>query len=382
MAVFLLIVKIIGILLASIVGLVLLLLALILFVPFRYKLYGQKHDDLYLMAKVTWLLHIVSFKFEYTGEGKPVSKARVFGIPVYNSTKPKKDQDSEKEQKAENHQEDKKDTEEGKRELTEYREGISKETAVELEHETDIRFDSDEETEEDTEKGSDQYHDEPEHLPEVNRTNSYEHQEQETDTDAVKKAEKAPEIKKLDMRLPVSDTSTYDSEKDADTSGFTKRYEKVKRKIIQIAEKIKNSILAPIRFIKKTILQIQILKEFLENEVNQEGIKVALRSIGKLLKHLGPRKASGLLAFGTGDPATTGYVLAALGMFYGKIGKNFSIQPNFEESMLYGNIKITGRFYIITITVIALRLWFNKNFKKLRENFDKFKKDMKQPVSV
>ena len=59
MSIFLLILKIIGIILLSIISLLLIIIALILFVPIRYRIIANKFEDsdFYAEIKLTWLLH-------------------------------------------------------------------------------------------------------------------------------------------------------------------------------------------------------------------------------------------------------------------------------------------------------------------------------------
>lgn len=83
LSVILTILKILGIILLVILGLILALVLVILFVPIRYrsKGYVEKTDegiDDKISVKVSWLLHIVSVRFELDGkEGKLVVK--IFG---------------------------------------------------------------------------------------------------------------------------------------------------------------------------------------------------------------------------------------------------------------------------------------------------------------
>lgn len=97
MAVFLKILSIIGISILCLLALVIFLLLLVLFVPVRYKAAGSfKENTLKAKAKVSWLLHIVSFSYVY-GEEEPVS-IRVFGIKI---KKKKAEEESFKEENSE-----------------------------------------------------------------------------------------------------------------------------------------------------------------------------------------------------------------------------------------------------------------------------------------
>lgn len=86
MSVFLLILKIIGIFLLSIIGLALFLVLLVLFVPVRYKGKGYYRNNEYdFKANASWLLHIVSFS--YGLKEKEGLCFRLFGIKFKNSKK-------------------------------------------------------------------------------------------------------------------------------------------------------------------------------------------------------------------------------------------------------------------------------------------------------
>ena len=68
MAVFLTVLKVIGIILLCIIGFLLLIILLALFVPIRYKLKGNKgieNSDIKASVCVSWLLHLISFKAEF-----------------------------------------------------------------------------------------------------------------------------------------------------------------------------------------------------------------------------------------------------------------------------------------------------------------------------
>ena len=86
--IFLLILKIIGILLLVIIALAL----LILFYPIAYKIQGSKSDkDYQLSIKAHWLLRFVSYKGVISNDGK-VSKLRIFFVPIdFLKKKQKKD---------------------------------------------------------------------------------------------------------------------------------------------------------------------------------------------------------------------------------------------------------------------------------------------------
>ncbi len=91
------ILSIIGIVLLSILGLILILALLILFVPIRYRACGKKDTETLLVeARVTYLLHMVSFRFTlYDKETSWFLK--LFGIKIMGE--PKKEKTKKKNRK-------------------------------------------------------------------------------------------------------------------------------------------------------------------------------------------------------------------------------------------------------------------------------------------
>lgn len=57
-----------------------------------------------------------------------------------------------------------------------------------------------------------------------------------------------------------------------------------------------------------------------------------------------PKKVTGTVRFGFNDPALTGETLGILGMIYGKLPKDLSIQPDFEQEILQGDVRMKGSF--------------------------------------
>lgn len=94
LSIVLLILKIIGIILASILGILLFVIALVLFVPIRYRVIANKNAELYANVKVSWLLRVIFFRLNYQNE-KIEYCLRLFGYCIF-SDQPKKRKKSRK----------------------------------------------------------------------------------------------------------------------------------------------------------------------------------------------------------------------------------------------------------------------------------------------
>lgn len=104
---------------------------------------------------------------------------------------------------------------------------------------------------------------------------------------------------------------------------------------------------------------------FLNQEDNKATLRLLKRQALALLKHILPGRVKGRLKFGFDDPYTTGQVLTWVSPFYGLYAKNLQLIPVFGEKVLEGELELKGRIRIGTVIAIALRMLFDKNFRKL-----------------
>lgn len=105
--------------------------------------------------------------------------------------------------------------------------------------------------------------------------------------------------------------------------------------------------------------------DFIQNKENQDTIKLILRQLKALLRHVLPRKVKGSVTFGFEDPYRTGQVLSAASIFYAWYGKQIDITPVFDEAILEAEGTMVGRIRVGTLLVLGLRILINKNFRVL-----------------
>lgn len=291
----LIILKITGILLLAILGLVVLLTLIILFVPIRYNSVGDFEKDEgfthHIYAKATWCLHIVSVTFSRI-ENENDLVIKVFGINVDKFKKRKK---ASKKQKT------------------------KKEKTAKLTSET-------------TKKSTDK--------PSV-----------ESLDDKVLKTTSENTNKK-----PLSDTNkTY---KPIDNQVETKEkkpsiFDKIKLKVKAILDKVLNIC----DKIKKYDDVKNSFIEYLRKDESKTAIKEIKKITIKLMKHIMPRKLKSKIGFGFEDASATGKALGALSIFYAIYGDNLELEPDFDKQVLYGKYKLKGRIYIYFLLIVAWKLY-------------------------
>lgn len=77
-----------------------------------------------------------------------------------------------------------------------------------------------------------------------------------------------------------------------------------------------------------------------------------------------------VLHFGMEDPALTGEILGGISIFYPVFMDNVKVYPDFEQSILEGELFIKGRLRLITILLILWRLWRDRDVRYVYEKLN------------
>lgn len=306
--VLLFILKITGIVIACILGLVILVVTAVLFVPVRYKVNADYHDRFKAQAKVSWL-GILRLMISYDEELD--IKAKAFFITVYNNN----DENSKvSEQKKAKKKKEKKPEE-------------------------NIFSASDKDVEKLTEK---------EEKPQIKMAEAV--NETKEDVQNVKEAVSEDESGNIQNR------SFFNKVKDKCFVIYTK----IKEIIKLIRDTVKKISGAADRLKEK----VSKAKEFVTDEDNRALFHFLVEQLKALIKVIKPKKYRINARIGFEDPATMGKVLAYVSILYGMSGVDLSLEPVFGENVKEGSILLKGNIRIFTVLVIALRVYRNEQFKK------------------
>lgn len=306
--VLLLILKITGIVIACILGLVILVVTAVLFVPVRYKVNADYHDRFKAQAKVSWL-GILRLMISYDEELD--IKAKAFFITVYNNN----DENSKvSEQKKANKKKEKKPEE-------------------------NIFSASDKDIEKLTEK---------EEKPQIKMAEAV--NETKEDVQNVKEAVSEDESGNIQNR------SFFNKVKDKCFVIYTK----IKEIIKLIRDTVKKISGAADRLKEK----VSKAKEFVTDEDNKALFHFLVEQLKALIKVIKPKKYRINARLGFEDPATMGKVLAYVSILYGMSGVDLSLEPVFGENVKEGSMFLKGNIRIFSVLVIALRVYRNEQFKK------------------
>ena len=341
MAVFLTILKIIGIVLLSILGVLLLLLLLVLFVPVRYRIALDYHDKFTAKARASFLLHIIHVGAYFNDTEDYDAVVRVFGIPVYRLKKHLSDADDED------------DIDPDLKAYFEEDERLSREESLreeerrkkDLELEKKLR-----------EEGFKKLHhiegEESEGVPEGAET--------EKEQDAFDTAGDTE-----DEAKDETDEELFKKPFDKSFRGYLKWLKYLYYKVRRFIKNIKCSILRFCDKIKWIYHEYEFYERILDSDVWDKAFPVIKKQIVRILKHVLPRSYKGYVRYGLSDPAQTGKVLGYISWLYIYLRGNISIRPEFEEQCFEASLKMKGRVRIIVVLDIARRIYFNRNIRRI-----------------
>lgn len=315
------ILKALGILLLVLLFLVLLIVCTVLFLPFCYRAQVLKEEEGFACVKasgrVSWLFGAVALTASYE-EQKPEAQILLFGASL----------------------------ETWKRRLKKIRRGEASVPRTE-ENET-------------------------ENAPEAEKTAE----------------QKAPDQKEKQQKVTAQkEQPEQEQEPDAPKKSILERFfgriEYLPEKLLNLASRLLQMAFRllelPFRLLEKLEQKIQAgrrlkrkwesVKKFFRSKMFREALLHAKKEVLYFLKKAAPKKVTGTVRFGFDDPALTGETLGILGMIYGKLPKDLSIQPDFEQEILQGDVRMKGSFQAVTAAGIALRLFRDQNLRKTIRHF-------------
>ena len=110
--------------------------------------------------------------------------------------------------------------------------------------------------------------------------------------------------------------------------------------------------------------KIQQLLDFVEDYHLKELFAEGKAELNGLWRHYRPRKATGYLQFGTGDPALTGELTGVLHLLLPAFSE-VQIEPDFNDPMLQTELELSGHIRVCHLVATAWRLFRNKKLRRL-----------------
>lgn len=115
------------------------------------------------------------------------------------------------------------------------------------------------------------------------------------------------------------------------------------------------------------------------NFVRDTGNRSAFRRVWKELRslvcYLAPQRIRGHLVIGTGDPSSTGLMIGGISLLPFVYQDGLDITPDFDEKIFQADGMIKGRVRILYLLRLCIRLYRDKELKKLWDNIQNLKKE-------
>lgn len=340
----LLVLKIAGIILAVLLGIVLAAAAAVLFVPVRYAADAQYDKNSgkkpVLHVRVTWLLHLFRFFMEYD-EGFKM-RAQVLFFSLYDSEKLKEPEIKEQKEKA------------SKKNAPQKRKQKSGECTVfdEQPKESGVQAQETEVPQDTTSRLE---------VPQTAEENPDESE-----------AVCSPEQIDIQERKKTAKKKSRASRKKPSLAEkfkcFGERIKQVCRRIeaffIRIAQTIRGIFDKSVS-LKETVQEKTAhFSEMLQDEENRELVHFLWEQLKRLLQKSRPKKYRLRVRYGFEDSETTGWLAVRLAVLYGLLGLDIELIPDFEESVFEGEGMIKGKIRLAGILMIAGKVYFNRLVQK------------------
>ncbi|MBO4669782.1 MAG: hypothetical protein J5648_07455 [Lachnospiraceae bacterium] len=358
MHIVLLVLKIIGIVLLCILGLVLMILAALLFAPFRYEadIAGDLQEKaLTGKAYVRWLLRIVSFKTDIRSPKDIRYTLRVFGIPVKRGTFAGEEEES-----------------------------TSGETAEMTEEKPEGKAEEAEKTETAEDKTESSGKTEEAEKPKAEEPKAEKPEAEEKPETAEKPAEKPEAAAESVSQDSAEETVTF-SEEQGEEAGASEGSEPEEEKKNGIRKRIQDkvdqlkakgaSLLDSVKALFELLKRKKgLLAKYIRKKSTKRALKTAWVNAKWILLHIAPKKYSGELSFGMKDPSLTGTVCGLISPIYVQIADKLQLYPDFEgELKVSGHGYMKGHIRLWGILIRAWRLYRDKNIRKVIAEAQKVK---------
>ena len=142
-----------------------------------------------------------------------------------------------------------------------------------------------------------------------------------------------------------------------------------KEKIIYTWQKFCDKINKIYTKIKYILANIKKYTGIIQTGEFKEAFELCKVSLARLFCMIKPRKLKVSGEVGMKSPDQTGYVCAIIGIISPIFKKQICVIPDFDNFIIKGNVLIKGRIYIFVLLIVGIKVFFDKNIRKVIEMF-------------
>lgn len=325
-----LILKITGIILLSVLGIVLLLLAAVLFIPVRYRILLEKNLQIQFSGKISWFLGVLALSGAYDGKQMQMD-IRLFGHSLLHrkpGRRKKRKEKAERKDRTEKQTRTKEHRAEGKKQPLSLTDSKSLEVKIEPDGQQAV---------------------------------------------AVVEDSKP----KLSVQVPVkAPVQKNEPIKEKDENGLKRQLKQKLKQIRQIPGKLKKKVQSMNKAVHHAFSraedrkkQIEKYIDFWKLDVTQAAKEHVWKEAKYLFRHYIPHSIEGKLLIGFDDPATTGQVLGILCMLAVFSGNQLEVDGDFQNRVLEGKLAVKGHIRLCHLAKSAVMLFADQNIRKTIKGF-------------
>lgn len=375
----LLILKIIGIVIAVVLGLLLLCICAVLFVPVRYRARASYDESFEGEGRVSWLLHLVSIRAAYkSGEDGPYIVLKIFGRRFFDSRENEKKSSDNTKDKAPRAGKPQKAEVSDKKAVTSQNKAAPAASVQKLS------------SEEAAQSAAVPEHVEPPQPPEAAAPGK------DAGVPASRRVEPPREDAAGEAKTPAPHVLEPPGEEAVEPPSAAGPqpapggsapgiFGRLMGRIRTLFDRIRALWMRAVDFVKNFRAGLVRLAGRLRSmgdkkdavlgilfdEANRPAFTKTKQMLFKVLRHLKPTKLSGNVYFGFEDPAATGYTLGVLSLLYPVYEDHVMLYPDFEKKIIKGNVYCAGRLRASVFLWAVCRLIFDKDIRRIIRSFKK-----------
>ena len=353
----LLILKLIGIILGALLTVLLIGLCIALFVPVRYQIEAGRTEaegapPIEASVKITWLLHLINIRIRYPAD--VYLRVRIFLFTIFRLPQERK---KERGRKVSGKKKNDKEEAAGKRNRidAENEHGRSQEVEGGRNAESSQSLEGGWNAESSQSLEGGRNAESSQSLEDVGKAASVRSEAQKsTAAESIQKLESVQEPGHEKQKIP-----------------FLKKLKKKLVQIRRIFQKIWYTLTGICDKIKTIWENIEYYTDILRSDTFKQAFSLCKDELFSIFSYIRPRKFQADLTVGMDDPAATGKILSYYGMLYPFIGSCVNVIPDFERKRMEGTVFIKGKIRLFNFIKAALRIYFNKDIRKLLKLFKK-----------
>lgn len=359
MTVVLFLLKLAGILLLVVVGIIVLLSMALLLVPVRYRISGEAAQELSACSvriRVSWLFHLIHFQLVFE-KRELAGGLRILGIPIGLGGKAQAEEGESGKQKREERK--KRKAKRQKKRRNRHQAERQEETAEQNRAQpAEIKEKKKEVKERRAEVG--------ERRTEVEEKKAEESAESKT-AEAQNSSERETTLPSRRKKSKRGRRPSFSGKIQRIFSMIRDKWETLKEMVRRIGARLQ-ALWEQAGSVKACLARI---REEIHREENRRALKAVLREVKYLIRHIGPRKIFMQLLFGTTDPAMTGQLLGLISTFPCVYRYQIQISPDFSSESFYlkGPFDIKGHARGVHAVLSAFRLIRDKNIRGILHRY-------------